>query len=314
VPLSWIICPISHEILELNDCLHCADEQLERPRYDAPGQVAHCTYSYPFLKRIATQAEGRKHAGFSATMATGCLRQNWLQQHTDYAIEPGEQVAAADGTAWHDWLESANEPSVLAEFRIRVTLPSGRVVTGKLDRLKRVPERLRSPEDSTLMEFWYEDMKRKADEVFEHAPDYYAWQLNIYRTLLAIGGEIVERDHQKFLKLGETLRCNVTQLRLLPSSHTTHGAWVNVPTFPHEVVVGYLEECAQLYGEATLACPPPPKYTSPATNSFCGRFCPVRSTCLQYGGESYDVMDLHNEKLFAASGIDQRWKSRRKGA
>lgn len=317
--LTWIICPIGQEYIPCADCLECA--RMYQGQVDPKtGQRRLCDFRYPLLRRIVGGSEGRTHAGVSATMLTGCLRKALAEAYLPYAQSPYEALAAQSGTAWHEWLDGANEGGVVAEKRLRYTLPSGRTITGKQDRF--VPDYQAGPATPTPIRI--EDMKRKKNgKLFTTAPYYYTVQLNIYRLMAERGSTIINGK-------GEAIGCygpvRVTKMTLHPSAHGEEGRPVDVPFLPLDAVQSYVERCLDAWeaavgahegrasrGSAQAGAPQPgplgggavgggmgggrallgaiARREDPERSIFCQRYCPFFSECRRVGGPTEDLLE-----------------------
>lgn len=262
MPLRWIICPVNHQLQEIPACLTCA--QNYQGQIDAEGTRRMCSFNYPLL-RAMTDESGRKHAGISATNLTGCLRKSAWERDRDYAIYPRERMAATAGTAWHHYLEQYNEAGAICEVRLALRLPSGRIVTGQMDRYL--------PPLGLI-----EDYKRKGDgKIFSEPPAEYVQQLNIYRLMIERGSTVIGPPGHPLY--GTVVKGPVRSLMLLPSSHATEGARVEVPLLDLEDVERFLERSLDALEEVRT----PRKYSDPANEYFCQRFCPFASECVQTG-------------------------------
>jgi hypothetical protein len=234
-----------------------------------------CNFTYPYLKAISSHAAGRKNAGVSATMLNGCLRKAKWQQTRPYAQYPRELMAATGGTAWHDHLERYNEPEAICEVRLRYTLPSGRAITGKMDRYR--------PDLGRL-----EDYKRKGDgKIFTSPPEEYTLQLNVYRLFLTRGAICVDEDHPT-LGVGERVQGPVDSMWLYPSAHKEEGRPVCVPKLDLSSLEEYLEAALDALAEPV----PPRTHSDPKNDYFCRNFCPFLSDCTRAGGETVDLSRL----------------------
>lgn len=272
-----VVCEVSDVIKTDEQCLQCAltwGDQPDKDQVDDDGKPIwhHCRFNFPMMRALLAPQAEREHAGISATMLTGCIRQGIWKQQKEYAIYPGQMWAALDGTFVHGALEAYNEPDILAEVRLVKCMPSGITLTGKMDRYLPQFKRL-------------EDYKTKdGGKLFTVAPADYVAQLNIYRYMLETGCIVQET--------GEMVRYPVEALWLYPLSHKTVGKPVVCPIWSLEQTENYIEERLAVYRDAESAADgvgssylPPRRFREPQRETFCREYCPFVDRCAQVGGE-----------------------------
>src|SRR5260221_1447214 len=262
---THVICEVSHEVMEDQDCLNCAACMGLQPVSD--GTARHCRFNYPMMAALLAPQVEREHAGISSTMiATKCLRQATWQMTRPFAQYPGQLWAALDGTFMHKGLEVLNEDGVFAEGRLVKRLPSGHVITGAPDRYIRERETI-------------EDYKSKEGTLFTRAPWEYEVQLNIYGWMIRTGCAI--------LKTGEVFQGPVSQLLLYPLSHKAPGIPVPVRLWSDQQVEEFIESRMRHY----LAIQEDPEYLAPRAfrdprrEKFCTDWCPFAGRCITAGGD-----------------------------
>ncbi len=104
-------------------------------RTDPAGNQRHCQYPYSYIAAFIKSTAPRKNAGISSTMiAAECVRRAVWEPQKPYGLFPHEAQASMSGTARHEFYERHNEEGILAEVRLAIRMPSGRVITGQIDR------------------------------------------------------------------------------------------------------------------------------------------------------------------------------------
>jgi hypothetical protein len=235
------------------------------------GQDRHCQYNYPTLAALIYRDPERNHAGISATtLANECVRAACWERTHDYARFPRQMQAAQRGTAQHDYLERFNEPEVLAEKGLVKVLPSGRTITGQIDRYR--PDLAR-----------IEDYKCKADgHIFAVPPKKYAVQLNLYRYMIVTGCVIQ--------KTGECLKGAVEQLVLYPSDYYDTKE-VPVTIWDVARVEWYAEHMLDELERGQDPDYLPPRSWDPEKQYFSQNWCPHFTARRRSGGVIYHPLD-----------------------
>lgn len=273
MPRIGFICEVEHDYVSDAYCLDCALHRYVRTD-PATGKERHCQYPYPYIAAAAWKDPGRKRAGISSTtIGNECARRAAWEALKNYFQYPHELQASISGTARHAYLEKFNESGVLAEVRLAYRLPSGRVITGQIDRYLAEHQRI-------------EDYKFKSEEhgVFDRAPLGYTAQQNIYKLMLEDGCVIHET--------GEVLPPQVVKTMVLYPSNHKDWKEVKVPKWPRERVIWLAETMCDII-DASRRDPnylPPRLYENPAQTKFCRNYCPHWQECDKAGGEKRDVL------------------------
>ena len=285
MPLGCFICEVDREYISFQDCLNCADQRFLH--IDQSGKARHCQYPRAYIA-ACTPDNSREHAGISSTMVSSdCARKTALEMHEDYAELPSKLQPSVKGTAQHEYFEKFvqggampeseamtrfRKYGVLAEVRLAIRMPSGQILTGKMDTYLADHHRL-------------EDYKFKSEDKtpFTKAPPGYVVQLNIYRYMLEKGcfindtGEIVPPQEP------------ITELVLYPSNHKD---WFEVycPVWPLERVERFIETKLAVFSEMTVdtARFAPRGFKDPATHPLCKGYCAFKDICVATGGEYRD--------------------------
>jgi hypothetical protein len=231
----------------------------------------HCQYPYPYIAACVDKGD-RQGAGISATMiATDCIRKSVLDSRIDYPQYPHELQASMKGTAQHAYFERFNEDGILAEVRLVKKMPSGRYISGQIDRYLAWCHRI-------------EDYKFKSEKTLPTKPPLnYVGQQNIYRYMLETGCTI--------LSTGEMIPPQepITELALYPSNHMDWGE-LRCPIWQLTRVEWFIEQMLDIFDAAKdPSYVPPRQYTQPETTNFCKNWCPIWRQCCTLGGETRDL-------------------------
>ncbi|HEY7419595.1 MAG TPA: hypothetical protein VH593_30725, partial [Ktedonobacteraceae bacterium] len=126
-------CDVDGQPVSKADCRGCA---LTRGLHINPlGKRVHCRNPTPYIMMLTQEDRSRDGVGVSATMlASDCYRQAIWREVRDYAIYPRTEWAAAHGTMMHDQMHRYTEQGTIAEDRFFCTMPSGRQISGAIDR------------------------------------------------------------------------------------------------------------------------------------------------------------------------------------
>ncbi len=269
MPRTHLICEVTHEAIQDQDCLACARGW--ELKTDLLGVRRHCDLNYPMIQALTARSSGRERAGISITMLTHeCLRQSWWQHTRPYGCRPKQLIASLHGTAVHAMFEGHQEEGALAESRLRWVLPSGRIITGQYDRHKTYNEDLHR----------IEDYKTK-NKLFQKPPLSYVAQLNGYRYMFVHGATDIET--------GEQVQRPVNELMLFCITHTDALA-VPCPIWPDERTLEYFETALDVFDLAREGIDPPPGKDA-GTDTFCASFCPFQQECLAMGGTRWHPSD-----------------------
>lgn len=269
MPRLGLLCEVSGDLVSDEACRACARVRGQQRAPD--GTEHHCQFNYPLIAALTAEDPDRARAGVSMTNLCGiCMRKAVWERQRSYSQFPHQMLASLGGTAVHGHLEAFNEPEVIAEVRLAKTLPSGRQLTGKLDRYHPLQMRI-------------EDYKRK-DKPFEVPSRGYVAQLNGYRYFIETGCVVMDT--------GEVLTGLVQELVLYCS---THKGWkeVQVPLWSHQQTIDYLETALDEFSKAAedpeYIAPP---FADPNRQPFCtGGWCPFFVSCRQIPGRPWHPLD-----------------------
>lgn len=268
MPRIGLLCQVDGLPVTDQACLACA-RQLGRRTDPTTGEQRHCEYNYPYIAAITAPDPDRARAGISVTqLANECLRRAVWEKSIPFSLFPRQLQPAQRGTAQHDYLEQFIEPECVAEVRLHKTLPSGRSITGKIDRYR--------PDLARL-----EDYKCKGEgKLFEVAPIGYTIQLNIYRYMIQTGCTIMDT--------GEVLQGAVETLVLYPSDHKLTKE-VCCRLWPLEQTERYIERALDYF--ASDLAQVPRAFVPEQTLYLCYDWCPFFTACRQAGGDPYHPVE-----------------------
>jgi hypothetical protein len=258
--MRTLSCDVDGQFVSDEECRDCAIKRLKHT--DPTGVERHCSNPTPYIMFITRKDESRKHAGVSATMlSSGCYRQSIWQVIRDYSQSPRELAASVHGTMMHDQLQQYTEAGTVAEDRFYTHMPSGRLISGQIDRY--LPEHLR-----------IEDYKIKEKRMYR-APENYIAQLNIYRYMIVMGA--IDRE------TGIVTKGEVEELSLYIGGHTP---WQEVPlpvwglAFAEEYIETGLDIFDRMHEPGFV----PPRGLDPHKDKLCLDWCPFNLVCQETGG------------------------------
>lgn len=217
-------------------------------------------------------SSGRATAHTSATMLTAsCPRRVWLEQNTEYYVNPLRVFPAWRGTMGHKMTEANPQPDCIYERRFESIITiNGKdySVTGAIDKLDITNKHI-------------EDFKTKADSKInklQFPEEAHVWQLNVYRWLVWNGWPQVPFTHnKKRYKVGKPANIEIDSLKLVYWSMEKPK-----DLYPH---VKPLDEVYEYIVERLLnlvnGLPDIPADLDPFSSPICCDWCAVRKKCVE---------------------------------
>ncbi|MAG36647.1 MAG: hypothetical protein CL878_10470 [Dehalococcoidia bacterium] len=259
---------MEHEPVEFGECLSCS-------RATAPPRGRRCQFTYPLLRALAHNDDGREGVGLSATGLVGCTRQTALEMLVDYTAYPHQLYPRLRGTLMHTGIEAqqGDDEGVIVERRFQRSPAPGVELTGQPDEIDLHRQLIVD----------YKTVKAIPRSVREE----HIWQLNLYRWLVADGQD---------LATGEPVAHDIQQL----------GIVYLAPSEVHKRRVRLLDleqvgRFAAKHGAAILQAldgePLPPRAWDPHTHPICRGWCSVRQQCLDAGEDGTGEFALDGEAI-----------------
>ena len=268
MPLARFRCEVEHDPVEFGECLNCS-------RAVSPPRGRRCQFTYPLLRALAQNDQGREGIVLSATGLVGCTRQTALELLVDYTAYPHQLYPRLRGALMHAGIEAqqGDDEGVLAERRFRRSAAPGVELSGQPDEID-LHRRL-------IVD--YKTVKALPSKVREE----HVWQLNLYRWLVQDGQDFVTGEHVAYdiqqlgivyLAPNEVYKRRVRLLDL-----------AQVERFVAERGSAILQA---LDGEAL-----PPRAWDPHSHPICRGWCPVRQQCLDAGEDGTGEYALDGEAI-----------------
>ena len=254
VPLARFRCEVEHNPVEFGECLSCS-------RAVSPPRGRRCQFTYPLLRALAQNDQGREGVVLSATGLTGCTRQTALELLVDYTAYPHQIYPRLRGALMHAGIEAqqGDDEEIIAERRFRRHAAPEVELTGQPDE---IDLRRRLIVD-------YKTVKALPRKVREE----HVWQLNLYRWLVQDGQDVVT---------GERVAYDIQQLGIVylaPNEVYKR----RVPLLPLEQVGRFVTERGAAILQALDNEGLPPRAWDPHSHPICRGWCPVRQQCLDAG-------------------------------
>ena len=268
MPLARFRCEVEHNPVEFGECLTCS-------RAESPPRGRRCQFTYPLLRALAQNDQGREGIVLSATGLVGCTRQSALELLVDYTAYPHQLYPRLRGTLMHAGIEAqqGDDEDIIVERRFQRSAAPEVVLTGQPDEID-----LRR---QLIVD--YKTVKALPRKVREE----HVWQLNMYRWLVQDGQDLVT---------GERVAYDIQQLGIVylaPNEVYKR----RVPLLPLEQVERFVAEHGGAILQALDGEALPPRAWDPHSHPICRGWCAVRQQCLDAGEDGTGEFALDGEAI-----------------
>ena len=268
MPLARFRCEVEHEPVEFGECLSCS-------RAVSPPRGRRCQFTYPLLRALAQNDNGREGIVLSATGLVGCTRQTALELLVDYTAYPHQLYPRLRGTLMHAGIEAqqGDDEDIIAERRFQRSAIPEVVLTGQ-------------PDEIDLRRRLIVDYKT-VKELPRRVREEHVWQLNLYRWLVQDGQDLVTGEHVAY---------DIQQLGIVylaPNEVYKR----RVPLLGLEQVERFVAERGSAILQALDGEGLPPRAWDPHSHPICRGWCPVRQQCLDAGEDGSGEFALDGEAV-----------------
>lgn len=182
-----IQCPITHEIMDKEDCFTCALDHVLPP----------CGFSFGLLSKIY---EGSDRSGVHVTDITGCLRRAYYNKLAPAPIAPNNHLILTLGTVAHALFEK-NDNFLKSEIEVE-----GLGIVGRLDVLQR----------TTVIDYkttrWMNPSRLPYGS--------HGLQVNIYGLLLRKMGHEVDQLAIQYIDMSGPTKCRSCKVSVINNNGT----------------------------------------------------------------------------------------------